>query len=506
MSAVLWWLGQNSLTVAILIPLVHGVCRIYRRRPAVQHVLWVVVLVKFITPPLVSWPWTVQQMQGLAGPTRSFAPASARTRTKRVEGLPTSGKEASLETVADAPARGVVARERPEIANIVLWLAMVGWLVGAAVCLILQIRRIARHASLVRQGTTASEQLREVVRKSAQRLNLRPPRVVVVRGLLSPFMWFVGHLRLVWPEAMSGRAAIARARSIIAHELAHVRRGDHWVAWLELAAGIVWWWNPLFWLVRRQLRETGEMACDALAIGTYPESRREYAELLLELSAGIQTGAPAPVLAVSAGTPSSFERRLSMILSDRVSGKLSSWGILAAVCLSLVALPGWSWEQEPKKLEREPSEKARSEKLPAACREGIAKYGSAEANVCMKCHASLTGIPGGLGYEQKKPDRKASEKARSEELPAACREGIAKYGSAEANVCMKCHAAPAVDAGTANRSGRRKSSGRSCSNRLNISKRWWRPETRNSRSGRSRSMICANGTRRTASIWMNSIA
>ena len=31
-----------------------------------------------------------------------------------------------------------------------------------------------------------------------------------------------------------------------------------------------------------------------------------------------------------------------MILSDRVSGQLSAWGILAAVGLAVVALPGWS--------------------------------------------------------------------------------------------------------------------------------------------------------------------
>jgi len=92
-----------------------------------------------------------------------------------------------------------------------------------------------------------------------------------------------------------------------------------------------------------------------VAIGANPESRREYAELLLELSAGFKTGAPAPVLAVSAGTPSSFERRLSMILSERVSGKVSGWGLLAAIVFALVALPGWSLGQDqPRTPAKEP--------------------------------------------------------------------------------------------------------------------------------------------------------
>ena len=141
-------------------------------------------------------------------------------------------------------------------------------------------------------------------------------------------MWFLGRLRLVWPEVMSSREAIVRARGVIAHELAHVRRGDHIVAWVELVAGLIWWWNPLFWFVRRRCRESAELACDAIALAACPNGRRIYAELLLELSAGLcARRTTAPALGMSAGTTSSFERRLSMILSDRVSGKVSRMGI-----------------------------------------------------------------------------------------------------------------------------------------------------------------------------------
>jgi hypothetical protein len=90
------------------------------------------------------------------------------------------------------------------------------------------------------------------------------------------------------------------------------------------------------------LRETAEMACDALAIGTNPECRSEYAELLLEHSTLLSGGEPTPILTVNSGAPASFERRLSMILSERVSGDLSVWGVLAATGFALLALPHWS--------------------------------------------------------------------------------------------------------------------------------------------------------------------
>jgi beta-lactamase regulating signal transducer with metallopeptidase domain len=356
----------------------------------VQHVLWLVVLLKFVTPPIVAWPWTAQEIQESLWPAPIASAEVADLPTEKP--LPIDHNEPDSVTppvIADRPSEGKVAEEpvrpadaihveRPEqespveqaeiastlvapvpdrssFAEMAVRLTLGVWLGGAVVCLLCQVRRIARHVALVRRSVPAPEPLTAEIAITAKRLGIRPPRAVLARGIPSPFMWCLGRLRLIWPDTMSSEAEIDRSRGVIAHELAHVRRGDHWLAWLELSASILWWWNPLFWFVRRRLRETAEMACDALAIGVNPESRREYAELLLELSAGFKTGAPAPVLAVSAGTPSSFERRFSMILSDRVSGKMSWWGLLAAIVFALMALPGWSLGQDrPSNVAKDP--------------------------------------------------------------------------------------------------------------------------------------------------------
>ena len=62
MNMLLWWFVQNTIAVALLIPIVAGVCCLCRNRPAVQHVLWAVVLLKFITPPLLCWPGSVERL------------------------------------------------------------------------------------------------------------------------------------------------------------------------------------------------------------------------------------------------------------------------------------------------------------------------------------------------------------------------------------------------------------------------------------------------------------
>lgn len=334
MTATLWWLTQNLLAVSVLIPLVCIACRLLQNRPALQHALWLLLLVKLVTPPVVSWPWSPSEIGEVAWQFVAEGGLDVGAAADGMEGVNTDEATVPLPT---SPAAGNAAPLAPP--------SLFGlWLGGCMIALILDVRRIARQRAVVRRGKTAHKLLADVIAGVASDVGVRPVRALVVREIATPFLWCLGRLQLVWPEALAGGDDLDRSRGIIAHELAHVRRRDHWVAWLDVAAGVIWWWNPLFWFVRRRLRESAEMACDAIALSVY-DDRREYAELFLELSSSFKTGVPAPVLGVSTGDPSSFERRLSMILSDRVSGRLSVWGLVLIACLAAVTLPSWSVAQ-----------------------------------------------------------------------------------------------------------------------------------------------------------------
>src|SRR5437660_7663817 len=56
---MLWWLAQNTVTAALLACVVALLCRIGCFRPAVRHALWLVVLIKLLTPPVIVWPWAL---------------------------------------------------------------------------------------------------------------------------------------------------------------------------------------------------------------------------------------------------------------------------------------------------------------------------------------------------------------------------------------------------------------------------------------------------------------
>ena len=57
---MLWWTVQNLAVTALLAGLVALASRVCRVGPVGRHALWLVVLVKLLTPPLVVWPWAVR--------------------------------------------------------------------------------------------------------------------------------------------------------------------------------------------------------------------------------------------------------------------------------------------------------------------------------------------------------------------------------------------------------------------------------------------------------------
>ncbi len=404
-TTLFWWALQNTLVIAVLVLVVSVSCRRARLRPAVQHALWVVVLVKFLSPAVVYWPWSVKEwieplrlsadreqpsdLHGSVPVARRGGPRPAPDALADDEGLlrpplelspdeqevvariltPMTSTDAlmvrstdvtgPLATFADVnspagslsfaprsgPQRALESQRGKLTVHTWLGLGFVVWACGGLVFGGVQFRRALKVRRIVARSRPAPGWLEQSVREVAARIGVASPRAIIVPGLSSPCLWCVGRPRLLWPERL-GVADSPRWRAVIGHELAHLRRGDHWVSWLELFAGCVWWWNPLFWLVRRQVRETAEMSCDAWAVWAVPGGEREYAESLVEVTRLVsRIPAPAPLLGVSSGARRSLERRLTMILSECVPCRLPLAGVLSAGLLAAVALPAWSLEE-----------------------------------------------------------------------------------------------------------------------------------------------------------------
>jgi hypothetical protein len=163
-------------------------------------------------------------------------------------------------------------------------------------------------------------------------------------------LWaLVGRPRLIIPHQLWKSLSERKRATLLAHELAHLRRGDHRVRIFELAVTALYWWNPVLWWARQALRDVEEQCCDAWVVWAFPESAKSYAETLLEtLDFLNQAELSEPLLASGFGRVQHLRRRLTMIMSGTTPRLVSAWGALGALSLGVLLLPvNASWAQKP---------------------------------------------------------------------------------------------------------------------------------------------------------------
>lgn len=155
-------------------------------------------------------------------------------------------------------------------------------------------------------------------------------RLLAADGVRSPLSW--GWRRpaiLIDPDTL---ADAEDAEAILAHEVAHIVRRDWPALMLSRFAAALFWFNPLVWMLEREVVQQAEEAADREAADHVEPAR--YAETLLGL-AQINALVPANNIAPSARA---LARRIRAILegSDRPQG--SAWTAVAVLaCIGLAA-------------------------------------------------------------------------------------------------------------------------------------------------------------------------
>jgi beta-lactamase regulating signal transducer with metallopeptidase domain len=353
---------SNAVAALVLAVLALSVGLCCRRRPALVHGLWLLVLLKLVTPPLfrvsIPWPRTADPSTPVVQPLETVPVVVDETPVPppvedELPPLPVDEETAPAEPVKapdDAPKEAPAAPWDWTGWALAIWLTgSIGWFALAATRL-LCFRRLLQHA------TPADADLSGRVKRLSQRLGLgEGPPVWLVPGRLPPMVWWAGGTpRLLLPADLTSRVDERQLETLLLHELAHLRRRDHWVRWLEFVCLGLYWWHPVIWLARRELRETEEQCCDAWVVSTLPGAGRAYALALVETLDFLSEPRPAvPPLASGIGQVADLKRRLTMILcgtTPRALGWRGAFVLFGLGGLLLPALPAWG--QEPKPAEK----------------------------------------------------------------------------------------------------------------------------------------------------------
>ena len=357
---------SNALSATFLALLVACLGRVLARRPAILHCLWLLVLLKLVTPPLyeipISWPETLSASQKAtsagasgAGGASIYLDVVGSLEPVALNDLEAETADLRLAAMEDCPVEGIVDAA---IARSLEWLSLhwapivaVIWLTGTLATLLISVRRVFRFQLLLREAQPASEEVQDWVDRLAVSLGIdRLPQAWWISGKLSPMLWALGGCpRLIIPIDLWKSLDQRQRGTLLVHELAHLRRGDHRVRIFELVVTALYWWNPVLWWARQALRDVEEQCCDAWVVWAFPEAAKSYAETLLEtLDFLNQSELSEPLLASGFGKVHHLRRRLTMIMNGTTPRLVSLWGALGALSLGALLLPvNATWAQKP---------------------------------------------------------------------------------------------------------------------------------------------------------------
>jgi beta-lactamase regulating signal transducer with metallopeptidase domain len=352
---------SNAVVATVLALVVACLTRPLARRPALLHFLWVLVLLKLVTPPLYEVPlaWPQSWAGTRAAPAQETVMAAAipetidpdRVALASIVVVPGSDLGRAVSPLGEA----AEADPRPAFWSAIEWARPLAglWVAGALVALIVAWRRIRRFQHLLGAARCATPEDQDWVAELAGVLELRwCPSLWWIEGKLSPMIWPVGRRpRLIIPGDLWKTLDQRQRSTLVFHELAHLRRGDHWLRFFELFVTALYWWHPLVWFVRSALRDAEEACCDAWVVWAFPDSARNYAETLLDTLDFLNPcDHPEPLLASGFGKVDHLRRRLTMIMSGTTPRRLGTWGALGVLALAVVLLPvGATWAQKSEK-------------------------------------------------------------------------------------------------------------------------------------------------------------
>jgi bla regulator protein BlaR1 len=334
----------NAILATLLAVVVAGLARLCRARPALVHGLWLLVLLKLMTPPLIPlplpWPTPAEEVVAVkvGEPSEPACPCVLLDRTEPV-GIDVARIEKSA--LADEPefeASAPAASLRSWLPELIVGL----WLSGTVCFWTLAATRLARLRRVLRELPNVPDEIQLRIEALARRLGLRQnPRGHLVPGVLPPMLLAVGRVpRLLLPATLWARLDALQRDTLLLHELAHLRRGDHRVRWLELVVCGLYWWHPVAWWACRALRDAEEECCDAWVVWAAPEAGPAYASTLVETIAFLSGSTDVlPAGASGAGPVRLIKRRLTMILQGRTSRSLSRSGLTVVLVLGLALLP-----------------------------------------------------------------------------------------------------------------------------------------------------------------------
>lgn len=282
-------------------------------------------------------PWKEEEVLSRAS---AEAPRGANERSRRAAES-TVTEEAPVAAVAAVPEAAPATPETlftPVVSMIGILLL---WSVGTVFAMARLVVGMARVAGIRRRASSVVDvSWNDLLSSLSEKVGVeRPVRLFFSDEIAVPVTAGVVRPVVLLPEG-ARRWNEERRRVVLLHELAHIGRADWISLLLGQVAAALYWFHPLAWSTRSQMRKDCERACDDLVLsaGTRPSV---YAAHLLSIVRSLRLSGQKALPAVAMAHRSYWDGRMRAILDPRIERRGVSGGqarVAAVLVVGLVAL------------------------------------------------------------------------------------------------------------------------------------------------------------------------
>lgn len=302
----------NAAWQAPAVLLAAAICaRLLRRSAARQmHLIWVgALLIAALIPFGSIWP-------AGSGAAEVVPPTASEEPVPESAGAPASSVASFV-----APAAGALVFAYS--AFILFRVARLGWAYRRT----RQIRSDARFTPL-------SAPLREAADYCTAALGVAPVRILQSSAIDGPVTLGWREPVIVLPDNLFDETSPEVLRSVIGHELAHIKRRDFALNLLYEAISIPVAIHPAVALIKRKVQASRELACDEL-VADKVVAAPVYARTLVDV-AGALAGIRQPAYSLGISDSDILEERVGRLIAQR-SGARAAGALFAAAALVLAA-------------------------------------------------------------------------------------------------------------------------------------------------------------------------
>ncbi len=350
LAGIFYKLMYMSLTASFIGLSIIVIRRFFDKRisPFWKYAMWILVIVALVVPYRAKTPFSpFNDTKNISSKVENIILDSEKEITIGAEETQVividDNANNNVDTAVDLENDDIVIKSETDYFNKAFLfgkLLPVIWLVGVFLLLLnfiimrIRLSKISMHSKV---NSDEKQRIKRILEDCKNEFGIKKDMTFVIQdsvnspsilGLFKPVILIPLYCLTMSDESLS---------YILYHELAHYKRWDVLVNYLLLGCQIIYWLNPLMWIIFKYIRDDMEILTDEYVIDNIGvKNRKNYSRSLVEVLANANNIPYMPKMLCMVDGKKNIERRITML---NLGEKFKKHKIfIAIVCITVISV------------------------------------------------------------------------------------------------------------------------------------------------------------------------